>query len=414
MANWGSKDAQVHIANKLGRPVYVLVTPSKKWAWADIATVAIESLVIEALSAGTATPAVAAEAGLLARGINSVRRLYDFLMQYRALRAAKVIGTAAMEQYELGSTLVYSTADSLDPVLLKLKAFLGRYAATIGDGQVQLVSDENFLKVYHALEPSYWAHLCNADTLHIMIIDETLREFVSFDSGPDESWLVTPDGVVRVKYGKLWVPDRGAKSHRFPNRPAWKGIWAYGIDGAIPYGKKVFFFKFKTGEYIRYDMDADEVDDGYPKKIADGWPRLPWHDRFTVIASGSIAWFFRDKEYVRYDLDHDTIPSGYPKPIAGNWKGLWAEGFDFGFVGANNKAYFVDRTYTGRTLHYDLDRDTVDGSGGIMKGAGWWDAFNAAFKYGNKLYVFNGPWYQRWNLDSGTLEQEARPIGHTW
>ncbi|MGZ0200220.1 hemopexin repeat-containing protein [Streptomyces sp. RM1] len=33
----------------------------------------------------------------------------------------------------------------------------------------------------------------------------------------------------------------------------------------------------------------------------------------------SKAYFFKDDQYVRYDLEADRADSGYPKSIRGNW-----------------------------------------------------------------------------------------------
>ncbi|WP_420705737.1 hemopexin repeat-containing protein [Streptomyces sp. NRRL F-5630] len=33
----------------------------------------------------------------------------------------------------------------------------------------------------------------------------------------------------------------------------------------------------------------------------------------------NVGYFFKDDQYVRYDLDADRADSGYPKAIKGNW-----------------------------------------------------------------------------------------------
>nr|WP_031001251.1 hemopexin repeat-containing protein [Streptomyces sp. NRRL F-5630] len=61
------------------------------------------------------------------------------------------------------------------------------------------------------------------------------------------------------------------------------------------------------------------------KPIAGNWDGLP--DSFTRGVDATlnrrdqpnVGYFFKDDQYVRYDLDADRADSGYPKAIKGNW-----------------------------------------------------------------------------------------------
>jgi Hemopexin len=84
---------------------------------------------------------------------------------------------------------------------------------------------------------------------------------------------------------------------------------------ASPDGDKAYFFV--GGSYVRYDVEGDRVDDGYPLRIVDHWPGLfesdidacvPWNDG-TVL-------FFKGDQYARYDWEADRVADGFPRAIS--------------------------------------------------------------------------------------------------
>src|ERR1043166_324608 len=87
--------------------------------------------------------------------------------------------------------------------------------------------------------------------------------------------------------------------------------------------QKLFFFK--GGQFIRYDFATGRVDPGFPKPIAGNWRGFPrsWDsgvDAAVNWGDGKV-FFFRGGEYLRYDVDADSVDPGYPQSIAGgNWK----------------------------------------------------------------------------------------------
>ncbi len=137
------------------------------------------------------------------------------------------------------------------------------------------------------------------------------------------------------------------------------------VDAAIDWGNGKMYF-FRGANYVRYDIDADSVDAGYPLPIAGHWPGMD-KGEFDQGIDAAINWgngkayFFRGANYVRYDIDADSVDAGYPLPIAGNWSGMDKGGFDQGVRAAinwgNGKAYF----FRGRHyVRYDIDADSVD------------------------------------------------------
>jgi GH24 family phage-related lysozyme (muramidase) len=87
---------------------------------------------------------------------------------------------------------------------------------------------------------------------------------------------------------------------------------------------KAFFFN--GAEYARYDIAADQADEGYPQAISPGWAGVFESDLdAAVVWPNGKAYFFKGGEYVRYDIEADQADGGYPKAIS-----AWGLAFDGG------------------------------------------------------------------------------------
>jgi Hemopexin len=86
-------------------------------------------------------------------------------------------------------------------------------------------------------------------------------------------------------------------------------------------------YVFKGGQYARYDVATDQVDAGYPLSIADFWPGMAAAG-FGSDIDAAVNWgngklfFFKGGNYVRYDIAQDKVEDGYPLTIAGFWPGM--------------------------------------------------------------------------------------------
>lgn len=98
------------------------------------------------------------------------------------------------------------------------------------------------------------------------------------------------------------------------------------LDAAINWGNgKAYFFKGR--QYVRYDIATDTVDEGFPIDIAVGWPGFA-NAGFVDALSGAVNWgdgkafFFRGGQYLRFDIANNSVDDGYPLDIAAHWPGL--------------------------------------------------------------------------------------------
>jgi Hemopexin len=94
------------------------------------------------------------------------------------------------------------------------------------------------------------------------------------------------------------------------------------ITGLVWSAAKAYFFR--GSEYVRYDVETDKADPGYPQPIASGWAGVFDTDiDAAVVWPNGKAYFFRGSEYVRYDVAADAADAGYPQPIRSGWAGVF-------------------------------------------------------------------------------------------
>ncbi|MEU9377580.1 hemopexin repeat-containing protein [Streptomyces sp. NPDC048255] len=96
---------------------------------------------------------------------------------------------------------------------------------------------------------------------------------------------------------------------------------------------KVYFLHGDS--YLRCTLATQSVDEGFPKAISSYWPGLKaaGFDRGIDAAlwwDEKTAYLFKGLEYVRYNLETDKVDEGFPKSIASYWPGFKEAGFGSG------------------------------------------------------------------------------------
>lgn len=169
-----------------------------------------------------------------------------------------------------------------------------------------------------------------------------------------------------------------------------------------PSGGKAYFF---TGDrYIRYDVELDGIDDGYPLRIGDHWPGLFETDIDAALPwSDGTVFFFRGEQCLSYDVENGEVLDG-PRAIADVWPGLFPSGVDAAVLWGSGNAYFfrgeLYQRYDGATGQIDPEqRPIAEDWPGIFPGgietALWWPSGNP--------YFFAGDQYARHDLEDGAL-----------
>ncbi len=226
-----------------------------------------------------------------------------------------------------------------------------------------------------------------------------------------------------------WDKDKVDKGYPRRINESWQG-WPPDfyeqIDAALPgdglFRDKAFFFK--ENRYIRYDWEQDRVDPGFPQEInpimEHGLSRYVKQRQDESVESGfsrGKAFFFRGDQYVRYDWDADNADNDYPKMIEGSWQG-WPAGFapiDAAVVGEGpfkGKAYFFKGS---QYFRFDLAQKRVE-PGYPKMIAGRWDGWPMDFNQGidaavsgagpfkGKAYFFKGDRYIRYDWETDRID----------
>jgi hypothetical protein len=229
-------------------------------------------------------------------------------------------------------------------------------------------------------------------------------------------WLpasIMKDGIAVDGGTDIDAQDAQFAASVYPRPVSPTSIW--------PNGKAYFF---KGTEYARYDAKADKVDPGYPKAIQGNWPGFP--NTFAAGVNVAVVWgngkayFFKGAQYIRYDIAAGKVDQGYPKPIAGNWPGLWGDNIDAGVVWPNGKAYFFKGS---EYIRYDIATDKSD-AGYPRAIQGSWPGFPSSFAAGvnaavvwnnGKAFFFRGSEYIRYDIASGKVDAGyPKPINGNW
>lgn len=114
--------------------------------------------------------------------------------------------------------------------------------------------------------------------------------------------------------------------------------------------RKVFLFRRE--QFIRIDLDKDDVDEGYPRLISEGWPGLPFERIDVALAVGRDAvYFFQANKYVRFNMTKNRVEEGYPDLISRRWVGVTFDRLDAALYWGNGKVYFFKDD---QHIRYDL------------------------------------------------------------
>lgn len=136
------------------------------------------------------------------------------------------------------------------------------------------------------------------------------------------------------------------------------------------------------------------------------------------LGNGKILFFNGDK-FVRYDKAADHMDSGYPKAMAGTIAN-WPPSFTFvdAAVRIGTKVYLFNQ---GNYARYDVPSGVIDQQPKPIVGnwTGWpvsgWTSIDAALDFGNgKIYFFKGSQYIRFDIATDQVDQAAKSIAAGW
>lgn len=132
-----------------------------------------------------------------------------------------------------------------------------------------------------------------------------------------------------IRYAKVLDKADGS----FPkttNNDSWPGFGNQGAGVIAAFEKQLgsSYYFFTNGQYVRYNNTLYRADSGYPKAINNNtWPGLGDHAKDIQAA---VKWnndrayiFLTGQRYIRYDLDADRADAGYPAKVNNtSWEGV--------------------------------------------------------------------------------------------
>lgn len=103
--------------------------------------------------------------------------------------------------------------------------------------------------------------------------------------------------------------------------------------------RKLFFFN--RDKYLRWDVDTNTIDPGYPRLIAEGWPGVTF-DRIDATANVApdAVYFFKGNQYIRFNTLQHHADEGYPDLVSKRWAGVTFDRIDAAVYWGNAKVYF--------------------------------------------------------------------------
>lgn len=153
------------------------------------------------------------------------------------------------------------------------------------------------------------------------------------------------------------------------------------LDAVINWGNgKAYFFgeceELGGYSYVRYDMEADKADKGYPQRVNNKtWPGLGLDEVLAAVNAGNgKAYFFGHEKgndefiYVRYNMAKDQADPGYPKSVDDDtWPGISAlDTIDDAVNFGDGNIYFIgtveDDDEAQYILTYNIKKDMAIGS----------------------------------------------------
>lgn len=147
-----------------------------------------------------------------------------------------------------------------------------------------------------------------------------------------------------IDKGESTIPRPNSEKWPAPSRlgfgspdAAFVGYDSFALKEKTP-SRKLFFFDLDR--YVRLDIDSGEVDEGYPKRIEEGWPGVTFEqiDAVSDVPPDSI-YFFKGNQYMRFNTNKNCVDEGYPQLVSKRWVGVTFDRVDAAFYWGNRKVY---------------------------------------------------------------------------
>ena len=129
---------------------------------------------------------------------------------------------------------------------------------------------------------------------------------------------------------------------------AFLGKYLVSPEGEDPSRK---LFLFNRDKYVRWDVDTDAIDPGYPRPIKEGWPGVDFERIDAVLnVTPESVYFFCGNRYIRFNSLKHSADEGYSELIGKRWTGVTFDRIDAATYWGNGKVYFFS---SNQYIRYD-------------------------------------------------------------
>lgn len=174
------------------------------------------------------------------------------------------------------------------------------------------------------------------------------------------------------------------------------------LDSAVTWNNGKYYF-FKGDKYIRYDIETDRADAGYPLPIAQTWPGLPTSGIDAAVKwDDEKAYFFKGNQVIIYNMVKNEAT--LPLPLALISPFLQLQKIDAVVKWDNQKAYFFTDD---KVVYLDLTNlKTTPPLPAVALFPGLtFTTIDATVNKNNEfIYFFSGDQYSRFNIKTGLVD----------
>jgi hypothetical protein len=135
----------------------------------------------------------------------------------------------------------------------------------------------------------------------------------------------------------------------------WPADWqGHRVDAAANWHNGKAYF-FSGQECFSYDLETKKIDDGYPRKIAEEFPDLPFADNLdgVVAVDPDHVYFFAGHRWCRYSIEKKQVIQTF-EDFRGDWPKIWPSNLGGALYTNHTEAFFFQG---GQYIHYNPLRD---------------------------------------------------------
>jgi len=168
----------------------------------------------------------------------------------------------------------------------------------------------------------------------------------------------------------------------------WPATWTgRRVDAAANWHNGKAYF-FSGQECFSYDLEAKKMDAGYPRKIAEEFPGLPFKDNLDRVIAADVhhVYFFAGNRWCSYSPEKKQVISVF-EDFRGDWPNIWPSNLSGALYTDYTQAFIFQGS---QYIHYNPLRNQPD----------------------NDMTTFSKPLSEKWHLPWSHLDGCANWTNH--